>query len=202
MEGIVNPTITPVISPVLSPVITKWKSCYNCDIKEGDQTKEEDHFVKDDKLHLLKCSKCEGAYYCSTKCQKEDWNEHKKICNDTKLVREESLIIQKKIVNICKINICYSKEKRAKGFFLIHHDIDKESKVFFIHFVKPENTQEQNLQLYKNATDLLETIFTDKEQLKVFLSDIEKYNPEKVFSFAILIKKNDTSHLNWGHCNF
>ena len=27
-----------------------------------------------------KCSKCKKVFYCSKKCQKEDWKSHKKIC--------------------------------------------------------------------------------------------------------------------------
>jgi len=27
------------------------------------------------------CSRCQTAYYCSTKCQKMDWTNHKKVCN-------------------------------------------------------------------------------------------------------------------------
>ena len=33
---------------------------------------------------LSKCSRCGKVYYCSKKCQKDDWDEHKKNCVDKK----------------------------------------------------------------------------------------------------------------------
>ncbi|KAF2735855.1 hypothetical protein EJ04DRAFT_522505 [Polyplosphaeria fusca] len=29
---------------------------------------------------LLRCSRCRGAFYCNTTCQKADWKAHRKLC--------------------------------------------------------------------------------------------------------------------------
>ena len=31
-------------------------------------------------VKVLKCSRCKTATYCSTKCQRENWKEHRQIC--------------------------------------------------------------------------------------------------------------------------
>lgn len=36
------------------------------------------------KAHLKRCSQCKKKWYCSKKCQREDWNKHKKICLNKK----------------------------------------------------------------------------------------------------------------------
>jgi hypothetical protein len=35
-----------------------------------------------DKKQFAKCSRCREASYCSPKCQKSHWFEHKKVCQD------------------------------------------------------------------------------------------------------------------------
>jgi hypothetical protein len=45
--------------------------CDNCGI----------YFAND---QMKKCSRCYGDYYCSTKCQREHWPEHKQQCTDVK----------------------------------------------------------------------------------------------------------------------
>jgi len=37
---------------------------------------------------LMRCGNCQGVAYCSTKCQKEHWKKHKRLCDDKKLIRE------------------------------------------------------------------------------------------------------------------
>ena len=32
-------------------------------------------------LTTLRCKRCQGAYYCSQKCQKLDWIDHRPVCN-------------------------------------------------------------------------------------------------------------------------
>ena len=44
--------------------------CMNCDIY-GQKEKK-----------LKRCGKCRRVYYCSVKCQRADWKEHKKVCGD------------------------------------------------------------------------------------------------------------------------
>ncbi len=44
--------------------------CMTCDIY-GQKEKK-----------LKKCGICRRVYYCSVKCQRADWKEHKKVCGD------------------------------------------------------------------------------------------------------------------------
>lgn len=41
------------------------------------------------------CRRCKQKYYCSTECQKEDWNNHKKNCED-----EEARLLNSKFCNL------------------------------------------------------------------------------------------------------
>ena len=34
---------------------------------------------------FARCSRCKMIFYCSSKCQKVHWSEHKKTCNDTSI---------------------------------------------------------------------------------------------------------------------
>lgn len=36
--------------------------------------------AEEDKIELLACAACNAIYYCSKKCQKVDWKEHKNFC--------------------------------------------------------------------------------------------------------------------------
>ncbi|OEU15488.1 hypothetical protein FRACYDRAFT_218313 [Fragilariopsis cylindrus CCMP1102] len=46
-------------------------SCANCFISEDDM----------DNVNLKQCSGCKTVKYCSRSCQKDDWKEHRHICN-------------------------------------------------------------------------------------------------------------------------
>jgi len=52
------------------------------------------------KFGNLRCSQCKSAYYCSNKCQKNDWKKHKKIC-------KSSLIAEEKSSSCCEKQGCY-----------------------------------------------------------------------------------------------
>ncbi|KIJ97004.1 hypothetical protein K443DRAFT_681843 [Laccaria amethystina LaAM-08-1] len=39
------------------------------------------HKPKKEVIELRKCSKCKSAWYCSKKCQKENWKDHKAFCH-------------------------------------------------------------------------------------------------------------------------
>jgi len=32
-------------------------------------------------INLAKCTRCKFLHYCSKNCQKEDWKDHKLVCN-------------------------------------------------------------------------------------------------------------------------
>ena len=38
-------------------------------------------FVCDEKQPVKKCGTCHTEQYCSARCQKAAWNEHKEVCN-------------------------------------------------------------------------------------------------------------------------
>lgn len=42
---------------------------------------------------LFRCSRCQHAYYCCRKCQKSNWNQHKKDCNEIVLSREKARVL-------------------------------------------------------------------------------------------------------------
>jgi len=47
------------------------------------------HTCKKSSKQMKKCSDCKVAYYCSEKCQKEDWKSHKTECRRLKVMFEE-----------------------------------------------------------------------------------------------------------------
>jgi hypothetical protein len=49
--------------------------CATCDLKGGDVRSQDGSVVK-----LLKCSQCHCIPYCSKRCQKSHWKEHKSAC--------------------------------------------------------------------------------------------------------------------------
>ena len=64
----------------------KKLTCYTCHTYRGK---------------MKKCGKCQQIYYCSIKCQKENWLEHKKICIAKK---HEKIRIVKKHKKIRLVN--------------------------------------------------------------------------------------------------
>jgi hypothetical protein len=52
----------------------------------------------------MKCSKCNAATYCNKNCQKEHWQEHKKVCciDIVSLSPEENIKLVSELVGIIK----------------------------------------------------------------------------------------------------
>ncbi|CAE8642119.1 unnamed protein product, partial [Polarella glacialis] len=52
-----------------------------------EDLREEDIEVPpaEQKLAECRCSKCQGAVYCSDKCQKEDWVFHRRVCSQANM---------------------------------------------------------------------------------------------------------------------
>lgn len=40
-------------------------------------------------IHLRKCTRCREIRYCSVECQREDWPEHKELCDKWQLLRKK-----------------------------------------------------------------------------------------------------------------
>jgi hypothetical protein len=63
---------TSLIVKELRDQFNKPDECGGCGVKHRPKGK-----------NLLTCSKCMKRKYCSTKCQKEQWKIHKKVCERT-----------------------------------------------------------------------------------------------------------------------
>ncbi|RIA79565.1 hypothetical protein C1645_840398 [Glomus cerebriforme] len=65
-----------------------------------------------------RCAKCHQIFYCSRECQKEDWNEHKKSCGNSPVVKNNETIDENfrkfPIMNDCKVCQKPSTSKCAK----------------------------------------------------------------------------------------
>ncbi|KDR67402.1 hypothetical protein GALMADRAFT_232068 [Galerina marginata CBS 339.88] len=59
-----------VKSRPLEPEPNRKKVCYSC----GRLPEEKQEFSK--------CARCRGVFYCSRECQKKDWADHKKFCEE------------------------------------------------------------------------------------------------------------------------
>jgi hypothetical protein len=68
----------------------KGKECQRCKSVGGENGK------------LFMCSGCNCTFYCSTKCQKEDWKSHKKECSKDLINKKvEEKEIEDEIDNSC-----------------------------------------------------------------------------------------------------
>ncbi len=61
---------------------TIMKLCASCGIAEGDGIK------------LMKCTACHLVKYCSVKCQKDHWKQHKKECKKRAAERRDELLFK------------------------------------------------------------------------------------------------------------
>jgi hypothetical protein len=97
-----NPAATPAASSP-TPTATESFECAVCDVKTSED---------------LRCARCRLITYCSAKCQKEDWPEHKKECRtleQRKAMFEQTrflkyrAILQKISGNICIVAAHYGR---------------------------------------------------------------------------------------------
>lgn len=56
------------------------KVCIKDMKQERLKMKKNCHRCGNENVNFIQCSGCNVVYYCSIKCQKEQWNEHKKTC--------------------------------------------------------------------------------------------------------------------------
>eukprot|EP00573_Skeletonema_grethae_P009149 CAMPEP_0201697720 /NCGR_PEP_ID=MMETSP0578-20130828/13012_1 /ASSEMBLY_ACC=CAM_ASM_000663 /TAXON_ID=267565 /ORGANISM="Skeletonema grethea, Strain CCMP 1804" /LENGTH=298 /DNA_ID=CAMNT_0048183981 /DNA_START=109 /DNA_END=1005 /DNA_ORIENTATION=+ len=71
------------------------RCCYSCGIAEGDDIK------------LRTCTACKSARYCSVKCQKEHWPQHKRQCKKRAAeLRDELLFKQPESTHLGDCPIC------------------------------------------------------------------------------------------------
>ncbi|TFK25808.1 hypothetical protein FA15DRAFT_755557 [Coprinopsis marcescibilis] len=59
-----------------------WKQCQHCFLSEGEVWKGQGR-------RLLSCAGCLRAYYCCKSCQKQDWPQHKQLCQHNQRMREQ-----------------------------------------------------------------------------------------------------------------
>eukprot|EP01084_Bolivina_argentea_P204732 349673_1 len=89
--------------------------CYNC-------------FVSGQQYHLLVCSKCKLAKYCSVKCQSENWKYHKKTCTSKILI-----FLNTKQDSQMDSNILYTNlQALIKEFTYLHLDCNTIIKILTI----------------------------------------------------------------------
>jgi hypothetical protein len=64
------------------------------------------HCAKHSSGKLMACAKCHQAFYCSRKCQKDDWKKHKPLCGiaTSKEKKRTDAISQTSIVNFAQAN--------------------------------------------------------------------------------------------------
>lgn len=60
------------ISEVLEGTSTFQRFCFTCNKTQGK---------------LRKCGTCQAVYYCDVECQKKNWKEHKRVCNNENYIR-------------------------------------------------------------------------------------------------------------------
>ena len=69
-------------------LLRKDRRCFGC--KKYLQNCDLKHEVQPDEVTTMKtCSSCDTASFCTSKCQKSNWNKHKKVCLRMKSLRGE-----------------------------------------------------------------------------------------------------------------
>src|SRR3989337_459841 len=96
-----------------------------CDYKDCENNDLD--YLLDLNYTFKKCSKCKNRYYCRRECQKKDWIEHKKICEEKKkceLVKYEEQAREKCMKAIEVIFSKLSTDKLANDWW--HYESMKE----------------------------------------------------------------------------
>ena len=73
-----NRTYDEMMSLLVNPL---YKRCALCNAFEGDKILDREGSVLREVNKLKHCSGCQKVCYCSRKCQKDDWRDHKVRCS-------------------------------------------------------------------------------------------------------------------------
>ena len=69
-------------------LVRKDRLCFGC--KRYLQNRDLNHEVQPDEVRTMKtCMSCDTALFCTVKCQKSNWDNHKKVCLRMKSLRGE-----------------------------------------------------------------------------------------------------------------
>lgn len=79
------------------------------------------------RTEVVVCSRCQRAFYCSQKCQKQDWKQHKQVCKAGLQLMPDTLMLLQVIHQLSKKN-AETDQKRDTFLDLVSHLQDLSSK--------------------------------------------------------------------------
>ena len=121
-----------------------------------------------------KCGKCKGVYYCSTDCQKTDWESHKIDCMNNH---------KKSVSVLCGFLVSFDKDTKTR------EDLLKRLGEY-----PPDSVLLINVMTHKKLMYKTETTIMSREQARLLLRYLGMFNDERKKQFETT--KNVTLMVN------